>query len=460
MALGRRGEDTEGFWVATQDLPRSPGHPFYGRLNELLDAAGFDRFVEDLCAPHYASGGRPSLAPGVYFRMLFVGYFEGIDSQRGIAWRCSDSLSLREFLLLPPQGKVPDHSTLTLTRQRLPLSIFDEVFVFVLGLLEQAKLLHGKSVAVDSSPLEANAAMKSIVLRATGETWKKYVRRLAQEDGDPDPSDESALRADRRRRKKRVSNRDWESKSDPQARITRMKDGRTRLAYKAEHVVDLAHGVVISAEIHTATDADTQTLVGSVERADENLARAGSEHTLDEVAADKGYHKAEALHALDQQCIRAYIAERKDRHRRRWTDKAPHVRDAVYRTRRRMRGRHGKQLQRDRCALGERSFAHAFGGGRGRRTWIRGLDENRKTYRMRIASLNLGVLMRALFGCGTPRGLQGAAAATLAVLLVVLLTIRHRPHRRAARPSTTRLPPRLRRLTVSRQLARAFSTAS
>jgi len=190
MALGRREEEERRLWIATHELPRSPGHPFYQRLNRLLDAAGFDRFVEDLCTRYYAERtGRPSIPPGIYFRMLFVGYFEGIDSQRGIAWRCSDSLSLREFLLLGPDGKVPDHSSLTLIRQRLPVAVYDEVFVFVLGMLQEAGLLKGKRVAVDSSPLEANAAMKSIVRKATGESWKKYVRRLAQEEGEVDPDD-------------------------------------------------------------------------------------------------------------------------------------------------------------------------------------------------------------------------------------------------------------------------------
>ena len=246
--LGRRGSRDGSMWIATSELPRSPGHPFYRKLNELLDEAGFDRFVEGACSAHYAKPGRRSIPPGVYFRMLFVGYFEGIDSQRGITWRCSDSLSLREFLLLGPEDRVPDHSSLTVIRKRLPLEIYDEVFVFVLQMMREAGLVEGRTVAVDATPLEANAAMKSIVRRETGESWQAYVKGLAAEEGIEDPGNDDARRFDRKRKKK-VSNREWKSSSDSNARITKMKDGRTHLAYKVEHVVDLEHDVVLEAAV-------------------------------------------------------------------------------------------------------------------------------------------------------------------------------------------------------------------
>jgi transposase len=189
MALGRRGGVEEGLWVPTTELPRSPGHPFYERVNRVLEEAGFDRFVEDLCRAHYAAvQGRPSIPPGTYFRMLMVGYFEGIDSQRGIAWRCSDSLALREFLGLGMSERAPDHSSLTVIRQRLPLELHEEVFAFVLRILVERGLYDGKTLAVDATMLEANAAMKSIVRRDSGEGWKQYIKRLAQEAGIENPT--------------------------------------------------------------------------------------------------------------------------------------------------------------------------------------------------------------------------------------------------------------------------------
>ena len=247
MAMGRRARERQGeFWIATQLLPGTPRHVFYEKLNGILAEGGFDRFVEGLCEPYYAEGfGRASVPPGVYFRMLLIGYFEGIDSQRGIAWRCADSRSLAAFLGCSPKEATPEHSSLTRIRNRLPLEIHERVFAFVLALAERRKLLKGKTVAVDSTTLEANAAMKSIVRKDTGEDYRDYLVRLMREEGliaDRDePSDEELRRFDKRRQKK-VSNAEWESPVDPDARIAKMKDGRTHLAYKAEHVVDLETG--------------------------------------------------------------------------------------------------------------------------------------------------------------------------------------------------------------------------
>jgi transposase len=419
-------------WIAASELPRSPGHPFYVKLNALLDESGFDRFVEDLCQPYYARSGRRSIPPGVYFRMLFVGYFEGIESQRGIAWRCSDSLSLREFLLLGPEGKVPDHSSLTVIRQRLPLAVYDEVFVFVLAMVREARLLDGGTVAVDSSPLEANAAMKSIVRRETEESWQAYIRRLAaEEEGLEDPGDDDARRLDRKR-KKRVSNREWKSKSDPDARITKMKDGRTRLAYKAEHVVDLKHDVVVGAEVYRADEPDGETLLASVLEADTKLARAGSEDAIEEVVADRGYHKSGTLAACREEGLRTYIPEQKRVGRRRWCDKPDGWQEAVYTNRRRVKGARSRGLQRRRSELTERSIAHSCETGGARRTGIRGVLEVRKRYRAHIAARNLGRLMREICGYGTPRGLQGALAALRSALLVAQDMLHRLTHRLAA----------------------------
>ena len=275
MAMGKRREERqETLFVATDRLPRTAGHPFYQRLNGLLAEAGFDAWIEGRCRPYYEmeqTRGRPSIAPGVYFRMLLVGYFEGIDSQRGIAWRCADSLGLRQFLGLTLEESSPDHSTLTNTRKRLPAEVFEEVFEFVLAIAAVKGLLAGKTVGVDSTTLEANAAMKSIVRKDTGENWRAYVVRLMREEGviakDQEPTDEEVRRFDKGRKTKRVSNDDWESSSDPESRITRLKDGRTHLAYKAEHVVDLETDVVLAAEVYRGDHADVDTLADSVMQA-------------------------------------------------------------------------------------------------------------------------------------------------------------------------------------------------
>lgn len=409
MAVGKREESEQVAWVATSDLPRSPGHPFYRQLNALLREGAFDRFCEELCAPYYAEElGRPSIPPGVYFRMLLVGYFEGIDSQRGIAWRCSDSLALREFLGLKATQPAPDHSSLTVIRKRLPVTVHQQVFAWVLARGRERGLLQGDTVAVDSTTLEANAAMKSIVRRDSGEDWQAYVGRLAREAGIEDPTAEDLRRFDRKRKGKKVSNREWQSPTDPDSRITKMKSGDTHLAYKAEHAVDLETEMVVAAEIYPGDQGDPETLTATLAAAQENLAAAGSEVEIEEAVADKGYHKAATLAACGEQEIRTYIPERRGKGRRRWTDKPAGARAAVYANRRRCRGARSKRLQRQRSERVERSFAHVCETGGGRRSWIRGLLEVSKRYLIQVAGHNLGIIMRKLFGIGTPRSLQGS----------------------------------------------------
>ncbi len=343
MAMGRRKQRQEALFITATELPKSAGHPFYQKLNQLLAEAHFDEWVQRCCQPYYAQEekrGQPSIPPGLYFRMLLVGYFENLDSQRGIAWRCADSLSLREFLGVPFNETTPDHSTLTNTRKRLPPEVFQEVFQFVLSIAEQKQLIHGKTVGVDSTTLEANAAMKSIVRRDTGEDWQEYVTRLMKEEGVIEkqhaPTDEELRRYDKGRKDKKVSNEDWVSSTDPESRITQMKDGRTHLAYKAEHVVDLQSDLVLAAEIRPATDADTQTLVDSVMQARVNLEAAGSESQIEEAVADKGYHAADTLELCEYVGLRTYIPEPQRKHERRWTDKPAEFQRAVYHNRRRI----------------------------------------------------------------------------------------------------------------------------
>ena len=407
MAMGRRpAQQQADLFVATTDLPQSPGHIFYEKRNQLLAEARFDQQVEDLCQPYYAEDiGRESIPPGVYFRMLLVGYFEGLDSQRGIAWRCADSLSLRAFLGTPWKEATPDHSSLTKIRQRLPLDIHEQVFVLVLQLAQEKRLLRGKTVAVDATTLEANAAMRTIVRKDTGEDWKEYLKRLMAQEGIENPTDEEIRRFDKKR-KKRVSNKEWESPTDPDSRIAKMKDGRTHLAYKAEHTVDLDAGLVLAAAVHPADQADSATLVDSVLQAQVNLVLAGSEQEIEEAVADKGYHKAETLAGCEHWNTRTYIPEPKGKGYNR-ADKPEAWRQATAANRRRIKGARSKRLQKKRSELVERSFAHVCETGGGRRSWLRGLVNATKRYVVQVAAHNLGLLMRKLFGIGKPRTPQG-----------------------------------------------------
>jgi transposase len=425
MAMGKRKPRQESLFVAADQLAQAPGHPFYQKLNALLDEAGFDRWVERRCRQYYEqeeTRGRPSVPPGVYFRMLFVGYFEGLGSQRGIAWRCADSLALRQFLGIPLDEPTPDHSTLTNTRKRLPGDVFTEVFEFVLSIAHDQKLLSGKTVGVDSTTLEANAAMKSIVRRDTGEDWKEYVTRLMREEGviEPgqEPSVEEVRRFDKKRKNKKVSNEEWQSSTDGEARITQMKDGTTHLAYKAEHVVDLKSDLVLAAEIYPADQADTATLADSVLVAQVHLKEAGSDAEIEEAAADKGYHAAGTIEMCDFLDVRTYIPEPRRQHRSKWVDKSAAFQRAVYGNRRRVRRAKGKALQRRRSEVCERSFAHVCDTGGTRRTWLRGLADVSKRYVIAAAAHNLGRLLRRLTGIGKPKALQGEGGpAALAPLL-------------------------------------------
>jgi transposase len=421
MALGKRSPKQPDLFLVAADLPQAPGHPFYRKLNSLLAQAGFDAFVQDLCRPYYADGqGRPSIPPGVYFRMLFVGYFEGLDSQRGIAWRCADSRSLQDFLGYLPTEATPDHSSLTRIRRRLPEAVHEEVFAFVLKLADGHGLLDGKTVGVDATTLEANAAMKSVRRKDSGDDYKAYLRKLAAEAGLQDPSDEELRRFDRQRKGKTMSNEDWASPADPDSRIAQMKDGTTHLAYKAEHVVDLGSGLVLAAEVYHADQADSATLLPSVVSAQVNLARAGSDAEIQEAVTDKGYHKAETLADCAEAKVRTYTPEAERPQERVWTDKPAHWEKAYRANRRRTRGARGKRLQRLRGEYVERTFAHVCESGGQRRSWLRGLADVSKRYLLAVAGHNLGVIMRKLFGVGTPRALQGACAALAAAIGLLL----------------------------------------
>ena len=325
MAMGKRKSEQAPIWVAAMDLPVSPGHPFYTRLNAILDEAGFDRFVEAQCEAFYAPVmGRPSLPPGRYFRLLLLGYFEGIDSERGIAWRAADSLAVRSFVGLGMEATAPDHSTLSRTRRLIDVETHRAVFTWVQERLVTAGLVKGRTVAIDATTLEANAAMRSIVRRDTGESYQEFLTRLAAASGVRTPTRAALARLDRRR-KKRTSNKDWENPSDPDAKITKMKDGRTHLAHKAEHAVDLDTGALLAVTVQGADVGDTASLVETAIMAAEQIeATLAAPTALAEIVADRGYHSNQTLIDLHALGVRSYIAE-PERGRRSWA-KAPRPR--------------------------------------------------------------------------------------------------------------------------------------
>jgi transposase len=408
MSMGRRDEQRQDeLWIAAAKIAKAPGHPFYAKLNRALAAAGFDRFAEERCAMFYAEGvGRRGIAPGIYFRMLMIGYFEGIDSERGIAWRCADSLALREFLGFALTERTPDHSSLSVIRNRIDLETHQEVFDFVLGVLKDKGLVNGSTVGVDATTLEANAAMRSIVRRDTGEAYAEFLTRLARESGIETPTREDLARLDRKRKKK-ASNDDWKNPHDPGAKITKMKDGRTHLAHKAEHAVDMDTGATLAVTIQPADRGDTRSLGETLCEAMESLAAIGAA-CVRELVADKGYHSNDVIADLEEMEIRSYVSE-PARGRRRWKNKKREQR-AVYANRRRIKGERGKRLLRTRGELLERPFAHCYETGAMRRTHLRGHPNILKRLLIHAGAGNLALLMRHLHQAGTPRGLAGLAA--------------------------------------------------
>jgi transposase len=412
MSLGRRKREKQSaMWIDAASLPRRGGHPFYERLNELLYRRGFDRFAEEACAVFYSQTGRPGLAPGVYFRLLLVGYFEGLDSERGIAWRAADSLALRQFLGYELSEATPDHSTISRTRRLIDLETHRDVFGWVLRVLAEEGLLKGNTVAIDGTTLEANAALRSIVNRDSGEAYNQFLERLAKESGIETPTREQLAKLDRKRPRK-GSNEDWENPHDPDARIAKMKDGRTHLAHKAEHAVDLETGAVVAIALQPATAGDTQTVRETLCEAGENICEAAATTQKSDVNAkgpieavlDKGYHSNDVLLTLKQWGVRAYCSE-PDRGRRCWKNKHEEKK-AVYQNRRRIRGERGKRLLRQRGERVERSFAHLYETGGMRRTHLRRHGNILKRLLIHAAAFNLGLVMRKMAGAGTPRQMR------------------------------------------------------
>lgn len=416
MAMGKRAQKQSSFWVETSQLQPRGRHPFYGRVNEILQRAKFDRHVERLCRKYYAQTmGRPSLAPGVYFRCFLLGYFEGIDSERGIAYRISDSLSLREFLGLSLEEQTPDHSTLSKTRRLLSLGTHEAVFRWVLGRLAAEGLLSGKTLGVDATTLEANAALRSIVRRDDGAGYEEHVTELMKNEGVAEPTAAERQRFDRKR-KKSLRNRDWVNPHDPEARITKMKDGRTHLAYKAEHAVDLETGALVALTIQPGDCGDTTSMTRTLAEAGEAVtAMAGqvAEPTavgpvagvsavgVERVVADKGYHSKQSVQDLVGVGVKTVIAE-PERKRQKWQGQKE-AQAAVYGNRRRLGTKSGKAFLRKRGELLERSFAHAYDTGGMRRVHLRGKENVAKRALLQGAAFNLSLILRQILQVGTAR---------------------------------------------------------
>jgi transposase len=430
MAMGKQKREKQaGMWVTVNELPRPVSHPFYEKLNGLLAEHGFDDFVETQCRPFYAEKmGRPSLAPGQYFRLLLLGYFEGLDSERGIAWRAADSLGVRGFLGLALTEGAPDHSTISRTRRLIDLETHRTVFTWVLQCLGIAGLIKGKTIAIDATTLEANAALRSIVRRDTGESYQEFLTQLAQASGIETPTREDLAKLDRKRKNK-GSNQDWTHPHDPDARIAKMKDGRTHLAHKAEHAVDLESGAIVAVTLQEADRGDTTTIEVTLPEAVEQLEAVAAVtddkvKTGEEAVTDKGYHSKKIVLDLQRLGLRTYISE-PDRGRQHWIDQHAE-RDAVYANRRRIRSERGQQLMRLRGELLERPHAHLYDTGGMRRTHLRGHGNILKRLLVHVAAYNLGLWMRTLTGIGTPRGLQGRLAAVGAFFFALWVVLRER----------------------------------
>jgi transposase len=438
MSMGTRKhrQRQEQLWVTHTELATGPGHPFYTRLNELLDQEKFDEFAEQQCAEFYCqNNGRPSLPPGTYFRLMLIGYFEGIDSERGIAWRAADSLGLRQFLRIGLDEATPDHSTISRTRRLIAVEAHRRVFVWVLERLADRGLLKGKTVGVDATTLEANAAMRSIVRRDNGESYEEFLQRLAKESGIETPTKEELARLDRKRKKK-GSNKEWMSPSDPDARITKMKAGTTHLAHKAEHAVDMESGAVIAVTVQAADQGDTTTIKETLAEAGETVAELVEREVeqapdekpqvnvqgIEEVVADKGYHSDATVLGVEQAEVRSYIPE-PQRGRRKWAGKAEEQ-QAVYGNRRRVKGTYGKRLMRKRGELLERSFAHCYETGGMRRLHLKGRENVLKRLLIHVGAFNLSLIFRKTAGAGTPRELHNRKGGVVLAFLALRIAFR------------------------------------
>ena len=399
------------FWVAAHQLPTSAKSAFYARLDETLESFGFADKVRALCAPAYnaTQAGRPGIDPVVYLKMIMVGFFEDLPSERAIAARCADSICIRAFLNYSLEEKTPEHSTFTVIRQRLGLEVYQEIFTLTLQALREHGLLRGKNLGIDSSVIEANASLRALVHRNTEEQYWDYVKRLAAQEG-IDPDDTAAVRKFDRHRPGKGSNKEWQNPYDPDAKIGRTKHGATDMIYKPEAVVDLDTGAIVQADVHPGDQADHKEVATQVLQAQQTINQACEQAldtlTVTSVTSDKGYYAVDQLEALQAEGIRTVISDPLDNRR---IDKLqPQQQQAVRAARRSVKSKSGKDLLRRRGMHIERSFAHILDAGGMRRTTLRGWENLNKRFKLAAAFYNLSQLMRKIFGFGTPKQLAAA----------------------------------------------------
>ena len=393
-------------FVPSCQLVQPATSSFYVKLDQTLQSFSFAPEVRRLCRAAYDNHGRgrPGVDPVVYFKMLMVGFFENLSSERGIAARCQDSISIRAFLGYDLTGNTPDHSTLSLIRSRLGVKVYDQVFVLILRALQEHGLVKGRNVGIDASVIEANASLKGLVNRQTEEAYWEYVRRLAAENG-IDPKDAEAVRRFDRKRPKKMSNQDWKNPHDPDAKIGPTKAGATDMIYKPETTVDLDTGTILKAEVRPGDEPDQKDLATHVLEAQENINEAkdlpAGTLTIESATADKGYHAVEEMGFLQQEGIRTVISDPViNRNMDKLTDEESKV---VRSARRSAKSKSGKELLRSRGMHLERPFAHILDAGGARRTTLRGSDNLNKRFKFSAAIYNLSQLMRKLLGVGTPK---------------------------------------------------------
>jgi transposase len=413
------------FWVEAGRLPAATPGSFYQKVNATLEAMGFAREVWKICAPAYAEasrGGRPGIDPVVYLKMLMIGFFEDLPSERAMASRCADSLSVRGFLGYDLAEATPDHSSLSVIRQRLSLEQLEAIHVILLQALRRHGLLQGKRLGIDSSVIEANASLRALEHRNTEEGYWDYVKRLAAAAG-VEANDPAAVRRfDKRREGRKTSNTEWVNPHDPAAKVGRTKDGATDMIYKPEHVNDLDSGAIITAQVLPGDLADSQAmaerLLGAVGVLQTVAPEVAAESLAQEVAADEGYFSTEQVGILQDCAVRTVIVD--PHRRRRRAQAAKEVRATLTKARRAVESKSGKALLRRRGEYLERSFCHVLDHGGMRRATLRGCENLSKRHLAAALTHNLSLLLRKLFGIGTPKQFLAASKA----LVVFLGTLR------------------------------------
>ena len=411
-------------WIQPGELAKGPKDGFYSKLLDVLDGVDFTGQIHRLCGPHYKAGilsaGRPPTDPAVLFKMMMVGFLEGIGSDRGIAARCSDSLILRRFLGYSLTEETPDHSSFTVFRKRLPQEVFQAAHEVVLDGLRAHGLLKGRHLGIDSSVIEANASLSGLVQRNTETSYWDYVKELAKAAG-VDPEDPGAVaRFDRNRPGRKTSNKEWYNPDDPDAKVGCTKDGAFDMIYKPEHIVDLESGAIIAAEVRLGDAGDTEELSTRVLEAVELVEEIyGQDHVegtsrVKDLTGDKGFHSPAELGIIQEETGARTIIGDANAARRQPDNLEPEARQALERAARAVKSKSGKEQLKKRGEHIERGFAHVLDCGSLRRTTLKGRANINKRYLCGILAFNLSLIMRKLTGVGTPRQAAAARAAFLA----------------------------------------------